>query len=227
MLSILYESEITTELTVPTPSIIAKDLKQLLVDWGYELHYKTYGNLSQSQLDLKFQYIGIHKYSMVKQEFFQKTKFTNESHTKRLGRKESKLAADVDIFHKEYFLLYFKFHTRNRFCHITSQPYYEKQYSYLVKGRAVCAIVKVMCLIRESGLLDFWRQIYSLDLKTDAIYKVRSADLKEKSTVVTPLTLKGKIQQVFQIYALGNLVAIVCALVLFSKRRTLSFGELE
>jgi len=40
MLSILYESEITTELTVPTPPIIAKDLKQLLVDWGYELHYK-------------------------------------------------------------------------------------------------------------------------------------------------------------------------------------------
>jgi len=205
LISSLYECVITTDVTLPDPPVVARDPKELLLDWGYHINhamtaeYKEFRALHQSR--------GFEKYKITAL-FKEKVIISLDSDTKALNKTGSKSSTAEKASLKEQVVQLYKFLYPKRFCHTTVEPFFDVEKSYLIKGRGSFKIISLMTQIREGGFFKYWTERHEYMLKCVAMIALRTPKLEVLT--VFPIPLKGKIRHMFEIYAIGNCVAILC-----------------
>jgi len=204
LISSLYECVITTDVTVPDPPVVARDPKELLVNWGYHVNHRAYAHLKE--FDATHQIRGFQKYKIATL-YKEKLRISLESNGDSLGKTGSKSSIVQKASQKELFVLVYKFKYPKRFCHTTVEPFFDLERSYVSKGRGTFKIISLMAQIREGGFFKYWTERRNVDLKCITMSGFWKPELEVPT--VFPLPLKGKMRHMFEIYAIGNCFAIL------------------
>jgi len=205
LISSLYECVITTDVTVPDPPIVAKDPKELLLNWGYHVNHGV--DADHKEFDAIHLSRGFEK-NKITALFKEKLIISLEIDNHALGKTGSKSSTAEKASLKEIFVNSYKFLYPKRFCHTTVEPFFDLNKSYLSKGRGTFKIISMMTQIREGGFFKYWTERHDYMLKCVTMIGLRKPELEVP--IVSPIPLKGKIRHIFEIYAIGNCFAILC-----------------
>jgi len=204
LISTLYECVITTDVTIPDPPVVARDAKELLVDWGYYINHRVDDRLKE--FDAPFQFRGFEKYKITGL-YKEKLRISLESDTKALGKTSSKSSAIITAWDKLYIYYLYKIVNPQRFCHTTLESFFSLHKSYFSKGRGAFKIMCLMQQIREGGFFRHWEDRLLSVLLSISTSRIKQPELE--ALEVSPTPLKGKIKHIFEIYAFGNCLAIL------------------
>jgi len=207
-LMIFYEGSITSELTVPPLPIVAKNLKELIVDRGYKMLYPVYGGVDVIKgRDVHEFQDGFKRYN-ISEIFWDKIQgyenmFDNEVVT--FARRGCNVAMEVDEREKE--MLVWKFNliiTSARHCHIAKDPFFERRFSMAIRGRGFQRIVQFMHYAGQVGLLLYWdKAIMHIVKLVHAQMRMMMGESEVEENTQFQITLNEKMFQLFQIYGIG------------------------
>jgi len=204
LISTLYECVITADVTIPDPPVIARDPKELLVDWGYHINHKVSARLKE--FDAPFHFRGFEKYKITAL-YKEKLRISLESDDKALGKTSSKSSAIITAWDKLFVDYAYKMIYPQRFCHTTLESFFSLHKSYFSKGRGAFKIMCLMQQMKEGGFFRHWEDRLLSVLLNIAIRRIKQPELE--ALEVSPTPLKGKIKHIFEIYAIGNCLAIL------------------
>jgi len=191
-------------MTIPSSPQVARDPKELLVEWGYHLIHRGHDNLKE--FDTWYHLLGFERYK-IDALYQEKLKDSYESNEQALGRTGSKSSIILEASQKDLLLHLCKFRYPKRICHTTVEPFFDAQSSVLSKGRGAFKIVSLMQQISEVGLFKYWTERESSASKFLTMRQMGNFEFG--APTISPMYLKGKINQVFQIYAMGNGLALL------------------
>jgi len=154
------------------------------------------------EFDAPYQFRGFEKYKITSL-FTEKLKISLESDDRALGKTGSKSSTAEPASSKDVLVYAYKFRYPKRYCHTTVEPFFDLEMSYLSKGRGSVKIMSFMEQLREGGFFRHW------EARDDYILIFISMSLfRNAEPVVSATPLKGKIRHMFQIYGIGNCLAV-------------------
>jgi len=174
-----------------------------LVDWGYHINHRAFED--SKDFDAPYQFRGFEKYKITS-IFKEKLKISLEVDNKALGKTGSKSSTAEPASRKDAFVHVYKFLYPKRYCHTTIEPFFDLEMSYLSKGWGAFKIMSFMEQLREGGFFRYWETRDNHILKCASKSSFRNPELEAPK--VSPTPLKGKIRHIFQIYGIGNCLAV-------------------
>jgi hypothetical protein len=209
--SIPYESVVTSDVTVPLPPLVVRDLKELVVDRGYKMLYPIMNISELAGYDLHEFSDGFKKYNLSDVFLsFQGFDYANDTKASCLAKKKNNLATDVGQSELGWIVMEFQSEAKERFCHVVPEPFFRRYFATLVRGRGHEKIVRFLSLTREVGILGFWYSNhhwfteYRNKMYLLARQNVHPAEDKEV------LRLNERIAEIFQAFAGGIGVSATC-----------------
>jgi len=141
----------------------------------------------------------------------EKLRISLEADQETLGKYGSKSSAIVKASEKGLVFPAYKLQNAKRFCHTTIEPFFDLERSYLSNGWGAVNIVSLLQQIREGGFLKYWigRRFFDYE----RVLRIDVEKPKLEASNVSPTALKGKIRHLFEIYAIGNCLAMVWFIV--------------
>jgi hypothetical protein len=206
-----YESVVTSDVTVPLPPHIVRDLRELIVDRGYKMFFPIINISKLAGYDLHEFSDGFNKYNLSDVFFlsFQGFDYANDTSVSCLARKKNNLATDVGQSELGWVVMKFQSEAEERFCHVVPEPFFRRYFATLVRGRGHEKIVRFLFLAREVGILGFWyRNNHWL---TEYRHKIRLlARQNVNSAENGGLGLSEKVTEIFQTFVAGVCISAFC-----------------
>jgi hypothetical protein len=206
-----YESVVTSDVTVPLPPLIVRDLRELIVDRGYKMVYPIMDILDLAGYDLHEFRDGFNKYNLSDVFFlsFQGFDYSNDTKASCLARKNNNLATDVGQSELGWVVMEFQSEAKERFCHVVPEPFFRRYFATLVRGRGHEKIVRFLFLAREVGILGFWYNNYHWLM--EYWHKIRLlARQNVNSAANEGLGLSEKVTEIFQTFVTGICISAFC-----------------
>jgi hypothetical protein len=229
LLSIDYESIVTSKMTVPGPPIVAKDLRELVLDWGYKVFFPVQKPEDILEYDHHEFEGGFRKYNLSEvffesiQAFEIDEKGRSLSRAESLGRKNGKIVTDIAEHEVDYVLEDWKSSLEEegaRFCHLAKEPFFRGYYSRLVDGRGFGRIIRLQFLTLQNGILMWWNHLHkwmeNYINKSKGVIRRNSGNKKEHQSVegdherFYAVKLNVKVIQIFEIWAFTGSCAVIC-----------------
>jgi hypothetical protein len=226
-LSMDYESFITSKITIPNPPILARDLRELVEDWGYKVFYPvdTIEQLQSGQDLHEFKY-GFKRYGLshVFYESIQPYEFVQGQRMSKewtLSRRGAKVITDLGINDRAASMLEWKQYEikLSRHCHTADKPFFRRYVAQLVNGRGFQRILRFYFLTLENGLMDFWKRsfLWFQDSKRTAralrhlssISSLHPHRDQEQKQGFVAVKLNKKVVQIFQMWGVGGTLSIL------------------
>jgi hypothetical protein len=153
-----YESVVTSDVTVPLPPLVAKNLRELIVDREFKILFPIVNISELASYDLHEFSDGFEKYNLthVFNSSFQGFDFANDTSASCLARKKNNLATDVGKSQLSWIVMEFQAKAKGRFCHVIPEPFFRRHFATLVRGKGHERIVRFLSLTREVGILAHW-----------------------------------------------------------------------
>jgi hypothetical protein len=206
-----YESVVTSDVTVPLPPLIVRDLRELIVDRGYKMVYPIMDIRDLAGYDLHEFSDGFNKYNLsdVFNSSFQGFDYSNDTKASCLARKNNNLATDVGQSEMGWVVMEFQSEAKERFCHVVPEPFFRRYFATLVRGRGHEKIVRFLFLAREVGILGFWYK--NNHWLTEYRHKIRLlARQNVNSAENGGLGLSEKVTEIFQTFVAGVCISAFC-----------------
>ena len=85
------------------------------------------------------------------------------------------------------------------YCHgITQEPFFQRTYAYLIKGRGHKQIINFMHYLRQIGLLNMWNKSHNW-----AQIRRRMVIVSNNKSNAETVKIHGKVLQIFAIFGFG------------------------
>jgi len=198
-----YESLITRDLTVPPNPIVARSLKELIVERGYKMLYPFFGGREVlARFDLHEFKRGFEKYNL-SYIFWNKIRgyeLKGDSHYKIFSRRGTNVAADIPDSVVNLEVLRYNKIASTRHCHTAKEPFFERYYSVLTRGRGFRCISQFMEYTRQVGLINHWTESWKWLKNYVDIIKINKSSSNLKNDGNDELSMRNeKMLQLFQI----------------------------
>jgi hypothetical protein len=197
-----YESVVTSDVTVPLPPLVAKNLRELIVDRGYKILFPIVNISELAGYDLHEFSNGFEKYNLthVFDSSLQAFDFANDTSDSCLARKKNNLATDVGKSELSWKVMTFQAKAKGRFCHVIPEPFFRRYFAMLVRGKGHERIVRFLSLTREVGILahsfnneNWFKEYWNKRLARKSVTSVGSEGLQ----------LNEKVQEIFLAFVAG------------------------
>jgi hypothetical protein len=220
-LSMDYESIVTSKITVPDPPILANDLHQLILDWGYKVFFPVVKPEDILRFDHHEFRGGFKKYNMtlIFLESIQGFEVIDGNKSlswgESMGRRNRKIATDIAEHQVEYVLEHWKSLEPDRFCHVAKNPFFRRYYSRLAEGRGFGRIIQFQFFTLQNGIMMWWTDIHKwIDNyinKSKAVrYLARMKTDSSGEKSFAAVKLNEKVLQIFQIWAFIASCSLIC-----------------
>ncbi|OXA37210.1 hypothetical protein Fcan01_28016 [Folsomia candida] len=162
-ISLQYESVLTSQITIPAPPLVAKDLKELISGKGFKMLFPVVDKKDLKLYDLTEFKSGFEKYGI--QDFYPNIQGQDSKRASKmdcLANKTNKLATDIPSSNKAMTILDFGIASfkNDRHCHFAIEPFFKRHNSMQIRGYRFWSFIRLFHLFREVGLEGMWVKNY-------------------------------------------------------------------